>query len=235
MAPQLPVEGPWSWWELRRGTILKDLDPSDSRDLAHSGCCAAGRCAYSAKMDNPEDLEAWEKTPGVQKRQKQLAKAFEHFKAARHLPDSYQFVGVRYVMLHSLSHLLLTAVSLECGYSSSSITERVYSTPGGSGILLFTGTPDSEGTLGGLVEVGRHLDRHLDSALEMGALCSNDPVCAAHEPLNDKEKRHLHGAACHGCLLISETSCEQMNQFLDSALVVPTVDCADAAFFPAPG
>lgn len=182
-----------------------------------------------------EDLDAWEKQPGVQKRQKQLAKAFENWKAARTMPDSFKFVGVRYVMLHSLSHLLLTAVALECGYSSSSICERVYSTPGGSGILLFTGTPDSEGTLGGLVEVGRHLDRHLASALEMGALCSNDPVCASHEPLNDKEKRHLHGAACHGCLLIAETSCEQMNQFLDRALVVPTVDCSDAAFFPVPG
>jgi len=182
-----------------------------------------------------EDLEAWEKQPGVQKRQQQLAKAFEAWRSAKELPDSFKFVGVRYVMLHSLSHLLLTAVALECGYSSSAITERVYATAGGYGILLFTGTPDSEGTLGGLVAVGRNLDRHLDIALEMGTLCSNDPVCAAHEPLNDKEKRHLHGAACHGCLLISETSCEQMNQFLDRALVVPTVDCPDAAFFPVPG
>jgi hypothetical protein len=54
-----------------------------------------------------------------------------------------------------------------------------------------------------------------------------------HQPESDLEKRYSHGAACHGCLLIAETSCEQRNQFLDRAFVVPTLDVADAAFFPA--
>jgi hypothetical protein len=62
---------------------------------------------------------------------------------------------------HSLSHLLITAASLACGYSASSIRERIYVTPAGSGILLYTGTPDAEGTLGGLVEIGRNLGEHL--------------------------------------------------------------------------
>jgi hypothetical protein len=47
------------------------------------------------------------------------------------------------------------------------------------------------------------------------------------------ECRFLHGAACHGCLLIAETSCEQHNDFLDRALVVPTVEDAGAEFFKA--
>ena len=62
-------------------------------------------------------------------------------------------------------------------------------------------------------------------------LCSNDPVCAQHRPDQLHEGRHLHGAACHGCLLIAEPSCERHNELLDRAFVVPTVDTADLAFF----
>jgi hypothetical protein len=137
-----------------------------------------------------------------------------------------------YVLFHSFSHLLLTAVSLECGYPASSIRERIYTIPDvGYGVLLYTGTSDAEGTLGGLIQVGRRIHEHIRNALEMGELCSNDPVCAQHEPANQHERRFLHGAACHGCLLISETSCEQHNEFLDRALVVPTVDHLGIEFF----
>jgi hypothetical protein len=67
--------------------------------------------------------------------------------------------------------------------------------------------------------------------LELGELCSNDPVCAQHQPENPHERRFLQGAACHGCLLIAETSCEQHNDFLDRALVVPTVEGLGIEFF----
>lgn len=136
-------------------------------------------------------------------------------------------------MLQSLSHLLITTLSLDCGYSASSLRERVYAPPGksGYGILLYTGTSGSEGSLGGLVEMGKHIGRHLEHALELGRLCSNDPVCSQHNPADPHEERFLHGAACHGCLLIAETSCERHNELLDRALVVPTVATADAAFF----
>ena len=136
-----------------------------------------------------------------------------------------------YVMLHSLSHLLLTTISLECGYAAASIRERIYVRDGAYGILLYTGTPDAEGTLGGLVQVGRKIGRHLEAALELGRLCSNDPVCAQHNPARAHEERRTHGAACHGCLLIAEPSCERRNELLDRSLVVPTVDVPDAAFF----
>ena len=68
-------------------------------------------------------------------------------------------------------------------------------------------------------------------ALEMGRLCSNDPVCAQHRPDNRQEERFLHGAASHGCLLIAETSCERYNDYLDRELVVPTVMATGAEFF----
>jgi len=120
---------------------------------------------------------------------------------------------------------------MECGYSATAIKERIYAGDKGFGILLYTWTPASEGTLGGLIEVARRLETSLQYALELGELCSNDPVCAYHEPDNKQEERFLSGAACHGCLLISEPCCEQGNDLLDRALVIPTVDCKDAAFF----
>ena len=139
-----------------------------------------------------------------------------------------------YVMLHSLAHLLITSLALECGYSSASIRERIYALDAGYGILLYTGTPGSEGTLGGLVQQGQHLARHLEVALARGRLCSNDPLCSQHDPVNPMEERFLHGAACHGCLLIPESCCEAHNNHLDRALVVPTVADPAAAFFPEP-
>ena len=149
--------------------------------------------------------------------------------------DKATFPGLPHLMLHSLSHLLITAVALECGYSASAIRERVYAGGYGYGILLHTGASGSDGTLGGLVEVGRDIEAHLQRALELGRLCSNDPVCSQHDPANPLEERFLHGSACHGCLLIAETSCERRNEFLDRALVVPTVTTRDTAFFGGDG
>ena len=77
----------------------------------------------------------------------------------------------------------------------------------------------------------RKIHEHIHDALLLGDLCSNDPVCAQHQPDNPHEKRFLHGAACHGCLLIAETSCEHHNDFLDRALVVPTVENLGVEFF----
>jgi hypothetical protein len=120
---------------------------------------------------------------------------------------------------------------LECGYSASSIRERIYAGESGYGILLYTATPDAEGTLGGLAIVGRKIDLHLRNALEMGCLCSNDLVCAQHRLDNPQEGRFLHGAACRGCLLIVETSCERYDEYLDRELVVPTVIATGVEFF----
>lgn len=179
---------------------------------------------------DPAALARWRDHLEVDARRKQLVAGFEAWKARRQVKNA-RFPGVTYVMLHSLSHLLLTAVSLECGYSASSIRERIYLDGNRCGILLFTGTPDAEGTLGGLAEVGKKLGHHLEAALTLGRLCSNDPVCAQHHPDNVHEERFLHGAACHGCLLVSESSCEWSNELLDRALVIDTVADAGMAFF----
>jgi hypothetical protein len=175
-------------------------------------------------------IESWQERPGVKARAAHLVAGFEAW-ADRKGAKKAKFLGLPYIMLHSLSHLLITTVALNCGYSASAIRERVYAGSYGYGILLYTGAGGSEGTLGGLVEVGRDIESHLESALELGRLCSNDPVCSQHDPANPHEERFLHGSACHGCLLIAETSCEQRNESLDRALVVPTVSTPDTAFF----
>jgi hypothetical protein len=178
-----------------------------------------------------EAIESWLARPEVIDRGRLLILGFDAWRAERP-GTTRQFFGLPYVLLHSVSHLLLTALSLECGYPASALRERVYALDGvGYGILIYTGSSDAEGTLGGLVEAGRDIARHLRRALELAELCSNDPVCAQHEPQSEHERRFLQGAACHGCILISETSCEQHNDFLDRALVVPTVGDARAAFF----
>ncbi|MDP2957606.1 MAG: DUF1998 domain-containing protein, partial [Longimicrobiales bacterium] len=177
-------------------------------------------------------VRAWLRRPAVLERARRLDAGFAAWRRRKEVTKA-TFPGLPYVMLHSLSHLLLTTVALECGYSASAIRERIYAGESGYGILLYTGSPGSEGTLGGLVEVGRRIEDYLVQALAAGQLCSNDPVCAQHDPANPHEERFLHGAACHGCLLIAETSCERRNEFLDRALVVPTVAEADAAFFEA--
>lgn len=144
-----------------------------------------------------------------------------------------QFPGGPYVLLHTLSHLLIQSLAMRCGYPASSIRERIYADGAGDryGILLYTGSSDADGTLGGLVQEARHIEDHLLLALGMGSLCSNDPICAQHTPGKSLEERLLHGAACHGCALVAETSCEMRNDYLDRALVVPVPGLSGAAFF----
>jgi hypothetical protein len=182
-----------------------------------------------------EAIEDWLQRDAVKKRGRELSRGFDIWCGRKGIDqevDKVKFPGLPYIMLHSLSHLLITAVSLECGYAASSIRERIYAGEAGYGILLYTGSPGSEGTLGGLVEVGKRIESHLELAIEQGKLCSNDPVCAQHKADNEEEERFLHGSACHGCLLIAETSCERRNEFLDRALVVSTVEGLGAEFFP---
>lgn len=187
----------------------------------------------------PEAIHTWLQRTAVKEREKELLKGFRRWLDRKELKlddrdekPQFTFPGMPYIMLHTLSHLLITSISLECGYSASAIRERVYAGESGYGILLYTGSSGSEGTLGGLIQIGRKLEHHLEMALETGRLCSNDPVCAQHAPAEIYEERFRHGAACHGCVLISETSCEQGNEFLDRALVVDTVETSGAAFFP---
>jgi Domain of unknown function (DUF1998) len=156
-------------------------------------------------------------------------------------PPEAGFPGMRYIVLHSFAHALMRELALECGYTAASLRERIYARevsgtgPPMAGVLIYTAAPDSEGTLGGLVRMGRpeELGRHIERALEQLRLCSSDPLCADHEP--DHDGTTLHGAVCHACLFAPETSCERGNKYLDRTVLVDTLHERGTAFFtPAP-
>ena len=130
----------------------------------------------------------------------------------------------RLLLVHSLAHALLRQLSLSCGYGSASLRERLYVDSGDwemAGLLVFTSSPDADGTLGGLARQAEpgNLVPLFEDCLSAMAWCSSDPLCsegihASTEPSN--------GAACHACMLASETSCEDFNSCLDRATLVGT-------------
>lgn len=179
-------------------------------------------------------LKKWESLHSVIARDQKLLAGHRGWRNARKLNPDEGYPGVRYAMLHTLSHLLIRELALECGYNSASIRERIYADVEGgtsqAGILIYTAAADSDGTLGGLVDLGKpeNLGRLLTQALGRSQICSSDPLCSEHDPEKD---RSLHAAACHACSFVSETSCELGNRYIDRTLLVPTLDVADAAFF----
>jgi hypothetical protein len=176
----------------------------------------------------------WESLPAVQQLDAKLILGHRGWRHARKLDPEAGYPGIRYAMLHTIAHLLIRELALECGYNAASIRERIYADTSGvspqAGVLIYTAAADSDGTLGGLVELGKpeNLGRLLDQALNRAKICSSDPLCSEHNPEKD---RSLHIAACHACSFAAETSCERGNRYLDRALVVPTLDVDDAAFF----
>lgn len=179
-------------------------------------------------------LITWESLAAVKKIDQMLQGGHKGWRNSRHLDPNDGYPGIRYAMLHTLSHLLIRELALECGYNAASIRERIYADTSDeraqAGILIYTAAADSDGTLGGLVDLGKpeNLGRLLVQALNRSKICSSDPLCSEHDPEKD---RSLHGAACHACSLVAETSCERGNRYLDRSLLVPSLDCSDAAFF----
>lgn len=133
-------------------------------------------------------------------------------------------ISPKFIMLHTLVHLLIKELSFECGYSITSLRERLYCDMPGekdimNGILIYTADSDSEGSLGGLVKQGRTdiLPKIFINAIKRAKWCSYDPVC-----INSKGqgRKSQNLAACHSCTLLPETSCEEFNVLLDRALIV---------------
>lgn len=183
---------------------------------------------------NESALIAWAGKDAVKRLETKLRGGHRGWRMKRQLDPDEGFPGMRYVMLHTLAHMLIRELALECGYNAASIRERVYAEVEGgkdqAGILIYTAAADSDGTLGGLVELGKpdNLGRLLRQSLDRARVCASDPLCSEHDSTKDQS---LHGAACHACSFVSETSCELGNRYLDRALVVATLEVGDAAFF----
>lgn len=183
-------------------------------------------------------LQSWEQRPEVQKLEQEFFNAHKAWRRLRKLnPQEGGFPGSRFVLLHSLSHALMRQIALECGYTAASVRERLYCRPAGpehgpmAGMLIYTAASDSEGTLGGLVQLGQPvtLGRQIQHALESMRICGSDPLCSEHSPVADG--RRVHGACCHACLFAPETSCERGNRFLDRTALVATFAAKAGEFF----
>lgn len=240
-------------------TRLDAYDPADTSPTAvRRARIAVGKTAWAPAAQargegvlltlDEEALAAWEKDLGTRSegRHVDMLDAQRAWRERRNLPTVGTYAPERFILLHTLSHLLLNAVSLSSGYATASIRERIYCRRPGdgdfpmAGVLLYTAASDSEGTLGGLVSIGQPkvIGPLIDEALDNARICSSDPFCAAHKPNGSIDQNDdglgdgtLHGSACHVCLFVPETSCDYANRFLDRAFAVPTLTDSSIAFF----
>ncbi len=183
---------------------------------------------------DPGSLAEWEARGEVQARADRIANRYGQVITDR--GGRPRDISPRMIMLHTLAHLLINELIFTCGYSSASLRERLYVSRDGNramaGLLIYTAAGDSEGTMGGLVRMARkdHLEPVFSSSLSDAHWCSTDPVCMdAGEKGQGPESCNL--AACHGCALLPETSCEEFNRFLDRGLVIGTFDDPALGYF----
>jgi hypothetical protein len=175
-----------------------------------------------------ERLTQWETQPDVIARVATVAQRY----AARQRGEPRE-ITPRLLLLHSVAHALIRQLSLDCGYSASSLRERLYVGHGQwdmAGLLIYTASADADGTLGGLARQGRTeaLMATLTDGLRNLEWCSSDPLCIEGRA---SLSHQLNLAACHACMLASETSCEEFNVLLDRALLVGTPTKRHLGFF----
>ena len=180
-------------------------------------------------------LRQWENRANVSMRGRRLDGQYQKVKLHRGLRD--RLIDQRFVLLHTLSHLLMNRLTFECGYSSAALRERLYHSSHPdfpmAGILIYTAAGDAEGTMGGLVRMGKqgNLEPIVRRALENARWCSADPVCAEAGEVGGQGPDSLNLAACHNCALVPETACEEFNRFLDRGMLIGGPGVTDIDFF----
>lgn len=180
-----------------------------------------------------EDIDKWiESDPSIGKRTQKIRSNYEK-SFIKNIPSN--MITPKFIMLHTLSHLLITQLSFECGYSIASLSERIYCSEKEdgrvmAGILIYTASGDSEGTLGGLVRQGQPdaFPQIFKKAINNAKICSNDPICIMSE---GQGRDSLNLAACHTCALLPETCCEDNNVFLDRGMIIGTFNEKNIGFW----
>jgi hypothetical protein len=182
---------------------------------------------------NHKTLRNWESNNKIKDRASSLQTRYDKEvfeRSGGSIEKGSQNITPKMLLIHSLSHALIKQLSLMCGYSSASLRERLYFDDDMAGILIYTASSDSDGTLGGLV---RQANEDNFYKLFMRALrdmlwCSSDPICAnSLEAVSDT----LNNSACHNCLFLSETSCTHFNRFLDRCMIVGVPEDPSTSFF----
>lgn len=164
---------------------------------------------------DPQVVTAWAKRAEVVERLRPLAETFQAQPGPAHLEGTPKFV-----LLHTLSHLLIQQLVFQCGYTAASLGERIYAQGDQCGLLIYTASSSGDGTMGGLVEMAQpsRFTEVLEDALKSSEWCSNDPICMqAGVTAHNSSGGNL--AACYNCCLIPETACDHFNRGLDRALV----------------
>lgn len=185
------------------------------------------------RLDNAR-LRAWEEQTGVDARARRIRHNHERLLRERigpsEKPVPMSQATPRFVLLHTLAHILINEWSLDGGYPAAALRERLYADEHMAGVLIYTATSDSAGSLGGIVAQGdpHRLDATLRAALQRACWCSNDPLCMESEASGADG---LNLAACHACVLLPETSCENNNILLDRAALIGTPDLRTPGFF----
>jgi hypothetical protein len=161
-------------------------------------------------------LVRWEEHPEVVSRLEPLMSRF-----AQSGHESPNPLSARFLLLHTLSHLLMREIEAEGGYPAASLTEIIYcarAPKAMAGILIYVAVPDIAGSLGGLAELAEpsRFIGILTRALEHAYWCSLDPVCSEHE---GQGPGLLNRAACHACALVPDPACQYGNILLDRAFV----------------
>lgn len=177
---------------------------------------------------NKQTVERWLTNSTTRNLSSRYQEAFKLYSAERGWENAKERNG-EYVLLHTFAHLIIKEMSLQSGYSSTAIRERIYSSTSMCGVLFYTGSADKEGSLGGLVELGEEANfkKLLKAAILNALLCTNDPECANSHINPD----NINGSACHSCCMIAETACENGNRLLDRGLIVPLDGKGELSYF----
>ncbi len=177
---------------------------------------------------NKETLAQWLNTEMVKTISQKYADSYREFCESKGWTMTVRRNAI-YVLMHTFAHLMIKQMSMSSGYSSSAIRERIYFGDTMSGILLYTGSSDKEGSLGGLVELGNieQMTSLMRDAFQEALVCTNDPECMSNLPAG----KNSNGAACHSCCMVSETACENGNRMLDRGLVVPIPGRESCSYF----
>ena len=183
---------------------------------------------------NESNLQRWAKSSYVMERISSLSGRYNERRHERGMRNAE--ITEKYVLLHTIAHALIAQLSFDCGYGSAALKERVYcdlkdpDRPPMQGVLIYTASGDSEGTLGGLVRQGEpgRLNAVFERAIHRSQWCSSDPVCIES---SGQGTDNANLAVCHGCVLLPETSCETGNRLLDRGLLIGTPDMPEVGFF----
>lgn len=178
-------------------------------------------------------IKEWASNVEVVKRIKKLSDNYNHERSKRGKEN--RNITPEFVLIHTFAHLVINQFSYECGYGSSALRERIYCNleyPNATmnGVLIYTASGDSEGSLGGLVRQGNpgNLETIVYNSIENARWCSSDPICIDS---HGQGPNSCNLAACHNCALLPETCCEESNMLLDRAMLIGMLENPSMGYF----